>query len=207
MSAPDGFAERFNVSRESMERLELYAKLTSSWQQHINLIAPSTLPDLWERHIADSLQLLALIPSDTQVIADLGSGGGFPGMVLACTSSATVHMYEANQKKVSFLQEVLRQTKANGVVHRMRLEDLYDVKLPRATIVTARALAPLNELLGLALPFLGNGAVGLFHKGRESDAEIALAAQSFEISYTKHESQIDSQSTVLEVKEVRLVKT
>ena len=193
----------FGVSRESYERLMTLQKLLLSWQNHINLIAPSTIPDLWNRHIIDSLQLLPLIPKATRSIADLGSGGGFPSLVLAATQNAVVHFYEANAKKTAFLQEALRQMKVTGHVHRQRLEPLTaPLQMPDVQIVTARAFAPMPLLLSLAEPFMRGGATALFHKGQESDTELTEAAKTWKISYQKHRSITDSNSVILEIKEI-----
>lgn len=191
---------RFNVSRESLDRLEVLVKLLLEWQKHINLIAPSTIPDIWSRHVIDSLQLLPLLPRGTQAIADLGSGAGFPALVLAATQSATIHMYETNSKKVAFLHEALRQMKCAGMVHRERLPTL--TALPQVQVVTARAFAALPLLLNLAEPFMRRGAIGLFHKGQDVDTEVNEAAKTWNISYEKHPSVTDSQSVILAVKEI-----
>jgi 16S rRNA (guanine527-N7)-methyltransferase len=192
----------FNVSRESYDRLMLVAELLLDWQKHINLIAPSTIPELWKRHILDSVQLLAHLPSDVKAIADLGSGAGFPGLVLAATQPAIVHMYEANAKKAAFLSEALRQMKCGGVVHRERLNPLQaPVNMPVVQVISARAFAPLPLLLSLAYPFAKAGATALFHKGQDVDTELAEAAKTWKMSYSKFPSVIDSQSVILSVKE------
>lgn len=198
----------YNVSRESLERLEILVKLLLEWQKHINLIAPSTIADVWGRHVIDSLQLLPLLPLQTQAIADLGSGAGFPALVLAASQSATVHMYEANGKKAAFLSEALRQMKCAGVVHRERLEPLIvPVKMPAVQVVTARAFAPLPTLLTLAEPFMQGGAIALFHKGQDIDTELGEAAKTWAIRSHKHPSITDSMSVILEVKEYHRVQS
>jgi 16S rRNA (guanine527-N7)-methyltransferase len=201
VKAPSGFAERFHVSRESMEKLEAYVDLLITWQQRINLVSNTTIPQIWERHIADSLQVLAHVPSETKSIADLGSGAGLPGLVLACSGDWTVHLFEANLKKSAFLMEALRLTKARGQVHSVRLETLSAGKVPTVDIVTARALAPLPLLLDYAEPFLMSGARGLFHKGRELETELTEAHKYWRIQFKKHVSPIDSDSFLLDVKE------
>ena len=199
---------RFNVSRESYERLITLANLLLDWQKHINLISPATIPELWNRHIADSLQLLPLLPQGVQAIADLGTGSGFPGLVLAATQSAVVHMYETNAKKAAFLSEALRQMKSAGAVHRERLEPMQaPAKMPQVQLVTARAFAPLPLLLSLAEPFMRHGAVGLFHKGQDVDTELGEAAKSWRMMYKRHRSVTDSQSVILEVKELAHVQS
>ncbi len=207
MKSPANFAERFLVSRESMEKLEAYVALLIQWQAKINLVANSTIPQIWERHIADSLQVLAHLPPETKAIADLGSGAGLPGLVLACCGDWTVHFYESNLKKSAFLMEALRVTQSKGQVHSVRLETLHHVKLPTVDIVTARALAPLPLLLDYAEPFLSAGARGLFHKGRELETELTDAQKYWRIQFKKHTSPIDSESFLLEVKEATRATT
>jgi 16S rRNA (guanine527-N7)-methyltransferase len=198
----------YNVSRESLDRLEILVHLLLDWQKHINLIAPSTIPDVWSRHVIDSLQLVPLLPANTQAIADLGSGAGFPALVLAAVQPATVHMYESNSKKVAFMHEALRQMKCSAVVHRERLEARQTpVLMPKVQVVTARAFAPLPLLLDLAEPFMRGGATALFHKGQDIDTELAEAAKSWTLTAHKHQSVIDSHSVILEVKELARVQS
>ena len=195
--------QRFNVSRESIARLELLHDLLLNWQVHINLIGPSTTVEVWNRHILDGLQLLPLLPKKTKAIADLGSGGGFPGLVLAATQPATVHMFESNGKKIAFLQEALRQMKVQGQAHRMRLDPGLDPNiLPKVDVVTARAFAPMSPLLGMAKPFFGTETIGLFHKGQDVNTELTEAAKAWRIRVKKHPSMTDSNSYVLEVEEI-----
>ncbi|MDE2383645.1 MAG: 16S rRNA (guanine(527)-N(7))-methyltransferase RsmG [Alphaproteobacteria bacterium] len=202
-SIPQETWDRLGVSRESVARLEVLAGTLGAWQQRINLVAPSTVDDLWHRHILDAAQLLPLLPRGTRAIADLGSGGGFPALVLAAIQPATVHMFEANAKKAAFLQEALRQMKVQGHVHRQRLEQGVAPKgMPIVQVVTARAFAPLEELLGYAEPFFRAGAIGLFHKGQDVDAELTQAAKSWKISAQKHSSLTDSKAVILDVKEI-----
>ncbi len=195
------------VSRESMGRLEILVAVLKTWQERINLIAPSTVDDIWMRHVIDSAQLLPMIHKNITGIADLGSGAGFPALVLAAIQPSPVHMYEANAKKVAFLHEALRQMKVEAQVHRERLELRVGPKpLPRVQLVSARAFAPLTELLGYAEPFFESGATALFHKGQDVDAELSEAAKSWKISAQKHSSVTDSQSVILEVKEIKHVE-
>ena len=194
---------RFNVSRESLDRLEIYVRLLLEWQKHINLIAPSTIGVVWQRHVIDSLQLLPYLPQGTTAIADLGSGAGLPALILAATQPATVHMYEANAKKAAFLSEALRQMKCAGVVHRERLEPQKALsQMPKVQVVTARAFAPLPLLLNLASPFLQAGAIGLFHKGQDIDTELNEAARTWQITSESHTSVTDPLAVILAVKEI-----
>ena len=193
---------RFNVSRESKARLMLLHDLLVKWQGHINLIGPSTVQHIWPRHILDALQLLALLPPGIRAIADLGSGGGFPGLVLSATQPATVHMFESNGKKIAFLREALRQMKVGGEAHKLRLDpQITSAALPKVQVVTARAFAPLTNLLGMAEPFFGSETIGLFHKGEDVDAELTEAAKAWRIRFKKHPSLTDSKSNILEVEE------
>src|SRR4051794_29152991 len=158
------------VSRETGERLDRFVDLLLTWQKTTNLISRSTLPHLWTRHIADSLQLLDLA-ADARTFIDLGSGGGFPGLVIACAladqNGAAVHLVESNAKKAAFLREAARVTGTPVTVHVMRIEKFVDSWSGRADAVTARALAPLNLLLTLSFPLLVTGALGLFPKGQD----------------------------------------
>src|SRR3954467_7449402 len=168
------------VSRETEARLDRYVGLLVAWQAKTNLIAPSTLPNLWTRHISDSLQLLSLAPS-AKAWVDLGSGGGFPGVVLACalaeTPGANIHLIERNAKKAAFLREALRVTSAAGTVHLADIGDSVDRIAGPIDCVTARALAPLHQLIGFAEPLVGKGAKALFLKGLDVEAELTEATK------------------------------
>src|SRR6266550_6550361 len=141
------------VSRETESRLDRYVSLLVEWQAKTNLVAPSTLPHLWTRHVADSLQLLNLA-SSAKIWVDFGSGGGFPGVVLACalagTPGANVHLVERNAKKAAFLREAVRVTSAAATVHLAGIGDSVGRIGSRVDCVTARALAPLHQLVGFA---------------------------------------------------------
>lgn len=168
------------VSDDALARLEKFAALLTEWQRRINLIAPSTVPHIWTRHIADSLQLLPLAP-DAKIWIDLGSGGGFPGVPIACalaqTAGARVHLVESNGKKAAFLREAVRITGAPATVHAERIENFGDSFGGKSEVVTARALAPLKSLCDQAFPLLAKGAIGLFLKGQDVEAELTEAAK------------------------------
>ena len=172
------------------------------WQAKTNLVAPSTLPHLWTRHIADSLQLLTLAPS-AKVWVDLGSGGGFPGVVLACaladTSGAVVHLVERNARKAAFLREALRVAGARGVVHGKRIEDIVDSPAGPIDCVTARALAPLHELVGFAEPLVRRGAKAFFLKGQDVGAELTEATKYWNIEPILHSSLTGGQGWIVEL--------
>src|SRR5262249_47937152 len=170
------------VSRETLERLDRFVGLLLTWQQTTNLIAPSTILHLWTRHIADSLQLLGLAPY-ARVWVDLGTGGGFPGLAIACAladrPSTHVHLVESNTKKAAFLREVQRLTEAPASVHAVRIADFAANFEGPVDIVTARAVAPLKSLLDQCFPLLGkSGAMGLFPKGQNAELELRQARES-----------------------------
>src|SRR6266403_4032659 len=179
------------VSRETEARLDRYVDLLVEWQAKTNLVAPSTLPNLWTRHISDSLQLLRLAPS-AKVWLDLGSGGGFPGVVLACalaeTPGATVHLVERIAKKAAFLREALRVTSSPGMVHLAEIKDSVDRIAGNVDCVTARAVAPLHQLVGLAEPLVRRGAKALFLKGQDVEAELTEATKYWNIEPQLHSS-------------------
>ena len=209
MSAPiDHLAtlKPFGVSRESSERLKLYVDLLIQWQKRINLIGPSTVEHVWSRHIRDSVQLLPLLPAETRSIAELGSGAGIPGLVLAIAGNLEVHLYESNGKKAAFLREAVRRLGLKGHIHMVRLETLVTASdIPQVQCVVARALAPLNLLLQYASPFLARGAVGLFHKGQDVELELTEATKYWRLNVLRHPSLCDSRGVILEIKEATRV--
>jgi 16S rRNA (guanine527-N7)-methyltransferase len=194
------------VSRETAARLDRFAALLLDWHSRMNLIAASTVPTLWTRHIADSLQLLAIAPQ-ARKWADLGSGGGFPGVPIACAladqSSAEVHLIESNNKKAAFLREAVRVTGAPAVVHAERVADFARGFRGELDAVTARALAPLPELLSIAYPLLKRGAQGLFPKGQDVDAELTKATKCWSIQASLVPSRTDPKSRVVVIREAK----
>jgi 16S rRNA (guanine527-N7)-methyltransferase len=191
------------VSRETLGRLDRFVELLIAWQAHTNLIARSTVPTLWTRHIADSLQLVGLAPG-ARVWADLGSGGGFPGLVIACalaeTEGAQVHLVESIGKKATFLREAVRAAGAPATVHAQRIEDFVDKAPESLDVVTARALAPLPELLTMAYPLLKTGALGLFPKGQDVAVELTEAAKYWKIQSSLIQSRTDSKGQIVIVR-------
>jgi 16S rRNA (guanine527-N7)-methyltransferase len=179
------------ISRETESRLEAYVDLLLQWQAKTNLIASSTLPNLWTRHISDSLQLLPLAPG-AKIWVDFGSGGGFPGVVLACaladTPGAMVHLVERNAKKAAFLREALRITGAAGTVHLADIGDSVDSLPAPVDCVTARAVAPLHQLVDFAAPLVGKGATALFPKGQDVEAELTEATKYWKLTPRLHSS-------------------
>jgi 16S rRNA (guanine527-N7)-methyltransferase len=190
------------VSRETEERLDRFIELLGQWQTKTNLVAPSTLPHLWTRHIADSLQLLDLQPTATTWL-DLGSGGGFPGVVLACALAdrpgAVVHLVERNAKKAAFLREAIRVTSASGVVHLSDIGDIVETIDIRIDCITARALAPLNQLVSFAEPLVKKGAKALFLKGQDVDAELTETTKYWNIQPLLHSSRTGGGGWIVEI--------
>lgn len=198
--------ETLSVSRETRGRIEAYVAFLLSWQKRINLIGPTTIEKVWERHILDCLELLPLLPPGTRRIADLGSGAGLPGLVVAIAADLEVHLYESKGKKAAFLREAARLTRTKAHVHAVRLEAIRaEPDIPRVDCVVARALAPLPLLLEYAEPFLAQGAVGLFHKGQDVDAELTQATKYWNMNVTKHSSLYDSRGIILEIHEATRV--
>ena len=193
------------VSREIEARLDRYVDLLREWQAKTNLVAPSTLPSLWTRHISDSLQLLALAPS-AKIWADLGSGGGFPGVVLACALAeapgAMIHLVERNAKKAAFLREALRVTNAPGTVHLADIGDSVDRLRGPVDCVTARAVAPLHQLIGFAEPLVRRGAKALFLKGQDVEAELTEATKYWNITPNLHSSRTGGHGWIVELDQI-----
>ncbi len=159
-------------------RFDVYAQLLDKWQKSINLVSASTLPRVWTRHFADSLQVQAALP-EARIWADLGSGAGFPGLVtavrLADTPGAKIHLIESDSRKCAFLREVSRETHAAAVVHQGRIEDVLPTLTDKIQAVSARALAPLPRLLAYSRDLLENGAIGAFLKGEHFEDELTHA--------------------------------
>lgn len=196
-----------DVSRETVARLDAYVNLLLAWQARTNLIASSTVSEVWTRHIADSLQLLALAPGATTWI-DLGSGGGLPGLVIACALAppAVVHLVESNSKKAAFLREAARVTGAPATVHPRRIEDFSRGFQGSADIVTARAVAPLTVLLGYAEPFIKRGAQALLPKGQDVAGELTEAAKYWKIEADLVPSKTDPKARIVVVRGIERIQ-
>jgi 16S rRNA (guanine527-N7)-methyltransferase len=213
IDTPEAFQTAFAVSRETLERLRTYADLLSRWQKTINLVAPSTLDEVWHRHFADSAQLWQHRPDDARTWLDLGSGAGFPGLVLAIldagsgtdTKPAGRHiLVESDSRKAAFLREVARQTGVVVDILCMRVESPETrAKIGVVDCVTARALAPLPRLLELAAPYFTASTLGLFPKGREVTAEIEEAARAWQFTYALKPSMTGDGSSVLLLKALK----
>ena len=192
-----------SVSRETEKRLDRFVDVLLLWQSKLNLIAPSTLRELWTRHIADSLQLLPLAP-DARTWVDFGTGGGFPGAVIACALAdkpgAKVHLIESNGKKAAFLREAVRATGAPAIVHLERAEKFGESCAEPVHVVTARALAPLKTLCDQAFPLMSRGAIGLFPKGQDVDAELTDAAKYWRLEATRVSSKTNPEGSIVVIR-------
>ena len=188
VDTPDEFQARFGISRATREKLETYEALLKRWQKTINLVAPSTLDEIWHRHFADSAQLWQHRPANARTWLDLGSGAGFPGLVLAIMAGetgGTRHiLVESDSRKAAFLREIARETRVAVDILCMRIESVEThAKVGVADCVTARALAPLSRLVEIAAPYFASSTLGLFLKGREVAAEVEKAAQDWQFAF------------------------
>lgn len=194
-------AADFGVSRETEARLQDYAALLLRWNSRINLVAESTLDAVWQRHILDSLQLLPLLPSTPGSLTDIGSGAGFPGLVLAAASGRETHLVESDKRKCAFLLEAARTLGLSRAhIHPQRIEAATP---PPAAILTARALAPLSVLLGHAAKLLAPGGVAIFPKGRMAEDELTAAAPHWTMRVERFPSCTDPAATLLRLSEIR----
>jgi 16S rRNA (guanine527-N7)-methyltransferase len=197
------FPDPHFVSRETWEKLRVYAALVRKWQVSINLISPNTLPDLWDRHVLDSLQLYRLKPEPVRWL-DMGSGAGFPGLVtaicLAEKSQGWVNLVESNNKKAAFLRQVIVETGARASVHPMRIEAAAE-KLNDIDAISARALASLPELLNYGSLYSRNGTSSpmWFHKGLDYPEEVRSARDLWCFDLVEHKSLAQDGSAILEI--------
>mgnify|MGYP002818272504 CR=1 FL=1 len=200
---PDGFAGALatDVSRETlasgtMERLAVYADTLCAWQPRINLVSNRSLEDLWRRHMLDSAQLARFIERNHRVL-DLGSGAGFPGLVLSIISGAEVVLAESDARKCAFLREVRRLTDAPAEIVEGRIEALSEDNI--YDVVTARALAPVNELLEYGAPRMKSQGFCLFLKGARAEAELTDANDIWNMNVNRHPSLSDPEGVVLQI--------
>ncbi len=194
--APEGFQRATGVSRETLARLEAYAALLAKWQRRINLVSAASMDDLWRRHMLDSAQLFPYLPESFARLVDLGSGAGFPGLVLAILGAGGVELIESDGRKCAFLAEAARVTETAVTIHNARIEALAAAP---ADVITARALAPLTKLLASAEPFLTCGSVCLFLKGAGVDEELTSAAKEWNMRASRHPSTTDPRGVVLHI--------
>jgi 16S rRNA (guanine527-N7)-methyltransferase len=201
---PEAFQNDTGVSRETLERLASYAGLLATWNKKINLVGRSTEQDIWQRHMLDSAQLFPLIPPGTQSLLDLGSGAGFPGLVLAIMGVPGVQLVESDQRKCAFLREAARVAKASVKVHAKRIEDVDSQKID---VVTARALAPIDQLLAWAERFLGQNSHCFFLKGQNVEVELTEAYKRWRITADQRASATDPRGSIVCINEVSRVQS
>jgi len=208
IDTPESFQAAFAISRETLDRLKLYAQILRRWQTTINLVAPKTLDDIWHRHFADSAQLWGLRPATARVWLDLGSGAGFPGLVLAilgAESGATHHiLVESDTRKAAFLREVARATGITVDIVGLRIENAETrVTVKAVDCLTARALAPLPRLLEMSAPYFTASTLGLFLKGKDAAAEVEQAQLRWQFACELKPSLTDSEARVVVLKALK----
>lgn len=203
ITGPDAFQAAFDVSRETLERLKAYADLLVKWNAKINLVSPDSIPSLWHRHIADSAQLFRFLPQNTPNLLDVGSGAGFPGLVLAIMGVPNVHLVEVDQRKVAFMREAARVAGVQVTFHAARIESIPAFQVQ---VVTARALAALERLLDWTEPFRRPDTLCLFLKGQTVEAELTEAHKQWTMAVDRQQSLTDPTGTILSLREVRRVR-
>lgn len=207
---PDEFCHATSVSRETLERLKVYESLLQKWNKRINLVGPTTLQDPWRRHFLDSVGLLSYLPpigaGKERRIIDLGSGAGFPGLVLALLGAGEVHLVESDHRKAIFLQEAARLTETAVTIHAERLEKLTPFPID---VITARAFAPLSKILDYMRPFLtlegeGPPPIGVFLKGEDVESELTEASKNWKMTEERFKSQSDPRGVILRLSHIEL---
>lgn len=197
---PKEFQVATNVSRETLARLRTYEALLRKWQPAINLVSKSSLDDLWRRHFLDSAQLLRFVPPGARTLVDLGSGAGFPGLVLAALGMPGVHLVDSDARKCAFLREAARSLGVSVDIHHGRIEEAAPFI---ADLVTARALAPLSDLLDLGERFIGPHTICLFLKGKGVDEELTGVREKWNMTITREISASDPSGTILRLEHIR----
>ena len=198
---PEEFAARTNVSRETLGRLKAYVDMLRDWNERHNLVSARSLEDVWRRHMWDSAQLMQFIPPQAKTLADLGSGAGFPGLVLAemQRGKVSVVLYEATRKKAEFLEAAAQRIGLNVGIRNIRIEE---GRHQPVDVVTARALAPLDQLLGYAHQFAARHTVCLFLKGQSVASELTQGSKSWSMKVSQHQSATDPSGVILEIREL-----
>ena len=201
---PEAFASAQNVSRESLARLKAFVDVLTDWNARHNLVSARSLEDVWRRHVLDSAQLAAFFPETAKNLVDLGSGAGFPGLVLAILfeNRLRVVLYEAIHKKCEFLEAAAKRVGAAVEIRNARIEE---ARAEPFDVVTARACAPLDKLLGYAHVFNGPTTLNLFLKGQSVGDELTLARKSWRMTLTQHPSRSDPSGAILAIRELRHV--
>jgi 16S rRNA (guanine527-N7)-methyltransferase len=203
---PEDFAKAANVSRETLARLKAYVGLLAEWNTRHNLVSKNSLEDVWRRHVWDSAQLIRFVPESANNLVDLGSGAGFPGLVLAAMLRERLGfktvLYESIAKKCAFLIAAAERMQIQVDVRNARMEE---ARQEPFDLVTARACAPLTKLLGYARPFQGAKTVSLFLKGQNVEAELTEARTSWKLNAVRHDSLTDPSGVILEIRDIEHV--
>lgn len=197
---PEAFQSQIGASEEQMARLIRFVEILNRWQAKINLVGKDTLADLWRRHLLDSAQLIRYIPPSTRRVADLGSGEGFPGLILAALDAPDVHLVESDSRKAAFLREAARAIGVSVTVHNKRAEEISPLN---ADVVTSRALAPLKILVDIARKHQADSGICLFLKGRDTEEELTQAVKRWILEAERHPSLSDPLGIVLLLREIR----
>jgi 16S rRNA (guanine527-N7)-methyltransferase len=195
---PEDFRRQTGIDAATLDRFEAYFDLLKSWQRRINLIGARTLDDVWRRHMLDSAQLFPLVPTGSKSLLDIGSGAGFPGLILAILGVPNVQLVESDGRKCAFLREAARITATEITLHRARIERL---KPFAVDTITARACAPLDKLLGLAHGFSGKNTVYLFPKGRNVEQELTESQKKWMMKVSRIKSLTDSYAKILQIED------
>ena len=201
MKHPHEPPPRFDVSRETTEKLEAFVDLLLRWNRRINLVSARSAEEVWQRHVADSLQLRPLLPPTPTALLDLGSGAGFPGLVLAIATRWPAELVEADKRKAAFLAAASAGLGLTGV--NVRAERIEDAALPKTRLLTARALAPLPALLRHAHALLSPDGTALFPKGRTAEEELTAASRDWMMRVERFPSRTDPASTIFRISEIR----
>lgn len=198
----DDFQQKTGVSRETLKKFELYAEMLEKWQKSINLVSNSTLSDKWLRHFYDSAQLIEHIKNSDKPlkILDLGSGAGFPGLVISLLEAGEVHLVEGVGKKCSFMKQVIQKTNMNAIVHNERIEQM---EVFPVDLITSRACAELDKLLELTYPFMTEFSECLFLKGERSDEEINNASKKWTFDVKKIPSKSEESGMILHLSNIK----
>lgn len=193
-----------NVPRETVQRLDRYVDELRRWQTIKNLVGPATLEEIWSRHLLDSAQLLQHAPPEARIWADLGSGAGLPGLILAILlhdrPGAKVHLVESNGRKCAFLRHAARVCEAPAIVHPIRIDDSLAERIGPVDVVTARALAPLSQLLDWCNGLWRTGAIGLFPKGQDVEKELTEASKSWRFNADLIPSLTEPKARIVRIK-------
>jgi 16S rRNA (guanine527-N7)-methyltransferase len=200
---PDEFAAAASVSRETLDRLMRYAELLADWNTRHNLVSSGSMADVWRRHFWDSAQIADLIPAGARTLVDLGSGAGFPGLVIAALRpELRITLIEATGKKCEFLKVVAAESDLKVDIRKERIEEVTPESFD---VITARACAPLSQLLSYAQRFWGKGSRALLHKGQNLASELTEVHKSWRIQAEQHSSRSDPSGIILEIRELQRV--